>query len=79
MKNPNLTTETELAQTFITRGEARRLAHQLGFNTVVEMRFFDAGQGDGTEIAFVPAGRNGGFIADAETRKINKIIDRVFS
>ena len=75
MKNPNLTTETELAQIFVTRGEARRLAHQLGLDSVAEMRFFDAGQGDRTEIAFVP----GGWIADTETRKVNKIIDRVFS
>ena len=67
MANPNLTSERELAQTFITRGEARRLAHQLGLGPS-PIHFFDAGQGDGSEIAHLP----GGWIADRETREIQK-------
>ena len=64
--NPNLTTERELAQTFITRGEARRLARQLGLPH--KIFFFDAGQGDRSEICLTV----GGFLADRETREIQR-------
>ena len=70
MDNPNLTTERELAQIFITRGEARRLARQLGLPH--KIFFFDAGMGDRTEVCLTV----GGFLADRDTRESQKEFKR---